>query len=172
MFELEKVDFDIMGDLIEEFYHQCYLDGSVNNSSKQAMKVGVFDDDHWWAYLYKGKVISMSGCYKTDDFGQGGWRLLFRSVTLKKYRGKAGTFSRDLNHDFCFGHLLNAQKNFINKKKTRLMFFTTNSSNDGDAGSLKANRYVEKILYPRGRVKLLKSDYSYFYCKQNIWQIL
>jgi hypothetical protein len=172
MFELVKVDFETMEDPLAEFYHQCQLEGNINNSSQKAMKVGVFENEHWWAYSDRGKIISISGCHPSDDFGSGGWRLLFRSATLNDYRSKAGKFSRDLNHDFCFGHLLKVQIDFAKKQGASRLFFTTNSSSDGYQGSLKADKIVENVLLPMGKVKLIESNYTYFYCKQNIWEVV
>ncbi len=172
MFELVKVDFENMQDPLNEFYHQCSIEGNINNSSEKAMKVGAFPNQHWWAYSDNGKFISISGCYPSDDFGAGGWRLLFRSVTLRNYRGKAGKFSKDLNHDFCFGHLLKVQKKYAKKQGASKLFFTTNSDYDGYNGSLKANQVVQNVLLPMGRVKLIQANHTYFFCKQNIWEVL
>lgn len=135
------------------------------------MKINRFDGDQWWGVLFADQLIAVSGAYPCDDFEKNGWRLLFRSATLKKFRSKAGHFSRNLNHDFCYGHILPLQLEFAKKAGAEFLFFTTNTGHTGDKDSNRADEFVRRVLLPLGEVELYKENVDYFDCKQNIWRL-
>jgi hypothetical protein len=171
-FEVVKIEFDSMNEALKRFYFDCGQEGIINNQSEKAMKISQFSQQAWWGAIVDGRIVAISGCYRSDDFGENSWRVLFRSATLKEFRGRAGPFSRFLNHDFTWGHFLNIQKDYARTRGARCLFFTTNSDASGYAGSLRVNRFVERVLFPAGRVKLIQRDLEYGFCRQNIWEVL
>ena len=143
-----------------------------NNSSIEAMKFGKWKFESWWCTYVEQKIISISGMHYFDELEKDCWRLMVRTGTLKEYRGKAPGNFRQIKNDFNWGHILPHQINYAKSQNCKKMVFTTNSSVDGDANSLRTNRVVNKVLEPQGLVKLLQKDVIIFNTKQNVWEII
>ena len=171
-FEVKKLDIGSMKTALKKFCLDCKSENILNNSSIENMKIGRWEKEAWWVVFHKDKIISASGCYQEPMYGESSWRVLVRSATLRQFRGMAGQFSKDLNHDFCWGAMLPLQKEYAVQHQAKKIFFTTNSSDDGDPHSVRTNRFVSTVLLKNKRVRLFKGDVDHYNVKQNIWEIV
>ena len=171
-FEIKPLNIDNPPDEIFTFADACKVQGVKNNESTQAMKFGRWGEEAWWCTWVDGKIVSISGCHKYDEYEKDCWRLMVRTATLKEYRSRAPGNFRQIKNDFNWGFILPEQIKYARSKGANKLIFTTNSDSAGDANSVRTNKTVSRVLEPQGLVKLLDTDVEIFYTKQNVWQIL
>lgn len=170
MFESRCLDILTDKEKIAEFCSICKAEGIINNSSLEAMKMGVFPNDRWFAVIRNQQIVSLSGCHPLPESQNKQWRVLFRTATLPHYRAKAGAYSRNLNHEFSWSQLLPLQIEHGLQWGAESFFFTTNTNSSGDTHSNRVDHFVKKVLEPKGRVKFLKQELSYGVL-QNFWKV-
>lgn len=168
--EARKLELEIITPTLNEYFTSCKDEALINNVSKETLKVGLFRDEAWWGGFHEDKLVALSGCYNSGDFGPQSWRLMYRTGVLKKFRGKSDSFSRGLNHVFCWSKLLPLQKDYAYQLGAKSLFLTTNTDS-GDSNSQKVNGFFERVLAKQGLVSLIKQNHFYFGCRQNIWRI-
>lgn len=171
-FEIKRLNTNLLPDELFVFTEKCQAQGIKNNSSVEEMKLGKWGTEAWWCTWHNGNIISISGCHKFDIYEVDCWRLMVRTATLKEYRGRAPGNFRLIKNDFNWGHILPYQIEYALANGARKLVFTTNSSMDGDANSVKTNRLVSKVLEPQGLVKLIDENKTIFYVTQNVWEII
>lgn len=150
----------------------CKAQGLKNNETVQSMKFGRWGNEAWWCTWIDDKIVSISGCHNYDDYEKDCWRLMVRTATLKEYRGKAPGSLRKMHNDFNWGHILPYQVEYARKHGAKKLIFTTNTDSDGDLNSVRTNRAISKTFEPQGLAKLIESNATVFYTKQNVWEIL
>jgi hypothetical protein len=168
------LDINNLPDEIFTFTEKCAHQGMVNNQSIDAMKIGRWgnDSEAWWCTWIDGQIISISGCCTFDEYMPNYWRLMFRTATLKEYRGRAPGSIRTIKTDFNWGQILPYQFEFAKSMGAEKLVFTTNSTKDGERNSFRTNRAVRTVLEPQGIVKLLEEDVEIFNTVQNVWELL
>jgi hypothetical protein len=172
-FKITELDIENLPIEIFTFSKKCADQGLINNASPAAMKIGRWgkDNEAWWCTWIDGEIVSISGCCTFDEYRPDYWRLMFRTATLKEYRGKAPGSIRTIKTDFNWGYILPYQYEFA-KSKAKKLVFTTNSTSDGERNSYRTDRAIRKVLEPQGIVKLVEQDVEIFYTKQNVWELL
>lgn len=175
MFEARPLDIFSDKEKIIEFCSICGVEGITNNRSLEAIKIGVFKDDKWFAIFSQQKfnpekLVSISGCYPDPSTEKKLWRVLFRTATLPDFRSKAGAFTRNLNHEFAWSQLLPLQIKHGLANGAERFFFSTNTNQSGDTKSNRVDQFVQKVLVPKGQVHFLKKELSYGVI-QNFWEI-
>lgn len=172
MFTISQLDITNLPDQLLTFCNNCQQDSIVNNSSLAKMKIGTFEKEAWWATWYQDEIISVSGMHKWDKMGADVWRVMFRTATLKKYRGQAGPVSKKLTNDFNWGKILPLQISHGLQNNCQKFLFTTNSDIDGDPGSYKTNRIVSTAFVKEGLVRPYQTDVVLYGKVQNVWEII
>lgn len=172
MYEIKKIDINFLPAELFTFCQECSRQGIINNSSIEAMKIGRWNNDAWWATWIDGKIISVSGAHALPEISDHCWRVMVRTATLPPFRALAGPVSKTLSHDFNWGKILPYQIKHAIEQGADKIVFTTNSSTSGDLNSYRMNSVVEKTLAVRGLVTLIKQDIILFHTVQNVWEVL
>lgn len=172
-FEIKRLNINQLPDQLFMFAENCGKQGMVNNATVAAMKIGRWGPgEAWWATWVDGKIVSVSGCHKYDEYEKDCWRLMVRTATLKEYRGRAPGNFRQIKNDFNWGFILPYQTEYAKSMGANKLIFTTNSDSSGEANSARTNNTVARVLEPQGLVRLDAKDVNIFYTRQNVWEIL
>ena len=171
-FEVKQLNIESMNSALSRFFSDCNTDGIKNNSSFEAMKVNRFTDEAWWGVFVDNRLVSVSGCHQSSFLSEKSWRVLFRSATLRGFKAKAGSFSKDLNHEFCWTYMLPLQISYAQARGADTLFFSTNADQGGDLNSFKTDRFVKNVLFKKGTVKLAHKNILFYGVQQNIWELV
>lgn len=171
-FTISKLDISNIPDELYTFFKECSKDNIINNSNIKAMKIGRFGHEAWWVTYIDNKIVSISGMYHFPEISENCWRVMFRTATLKAYRGLAGPVSKKFTHDFNWSKILPLQIEYGKQHGADLFVFTTNSTPKGDANSYKTNKVISRALVQSNMIKLLHKDINLYNTQQNVWQVL
>jgi hypothetical protein len=150
------------------YFDVCQKENLTNNSDVKSMGFNTRPEEAWWVVKYNSEIISVSGCHKFTFLGPNAWRVLFRSATIKKYRGRAGPISKAFTNDFNWGHILKHQIEYCQQLGGKDFYITTNQNS---ISHKKTDRMFDKTLRPQGYVMLIDEKVKIYDVEQNIWKI-
>ena len=168
-FDIRPLNITNIPKQLNDFINQCAKYGITNNDSIASMKLGKWGNEAWWCTWVDGKIISICGCHEYNSYSPNTWRLMVRTATLPPYRGRAPGDFRKMKNDFNWGFIFPYQVEHAKKQGAKKLIFTTNV--EGEAGSMRMNNVVAKVLEPAGLCNLIETDADIFYTKQNVWQV-
>lgn len=155
-----------------EYFHTCKVENITNNTSFKTIKMSTFPFEKWWIVydVTKNIIISISGAYKFTEYNDDSWRIMFRTATLKNYRGKAGPISKFQKSCFAWGRLLPFQVDYCRSHGAKDIIFTTNSSGKYQ-GSIKQDKICKEVFVKYNLIEHI-DQIELYHVKQNLWRVL